>query len=184
MQLSNDRPSHIIWPALHHTREDIARLFREHHHTPQNSDDVAGMVASARRQLRGGFLGADVGISGANFLIADSGAICTVTNEGNAELTTTIPRVHIVTAGIEKLVPSLTHAFILLRLLVRSATGADITQYTTFDCGPRSAGDRDGRRPSVSCWSTMAARACWPRALARCCAVCAAAPDESLRSLQ
>ncbi len=144
VQLSNDRPSHIIWPALHHTREDIAALFREHHHTPQNSDDVAGMVASARRQLRGGFLGADVGISGANFLIADSGAICTVTNEGNAELTTTIPRVHIVTAGIEKLVPSLTHAFILLRLLVRSATGADITQYTTFHCGPRRAGDRDG----------------------------------------
>lgn len=144
VQLSNDRPSHIIWPALHHTREDIAALFREHHHTPQNSDDIIGMVASARRQLRPGFLGADVGISGANFLIADSGAVCTVTNEGNAELTTTIPRVHIVTAGIEKLVPSLTHAFILLRLLVRSATGADITQYTTFHCGPKRAGDRDG----------------------------------------
>ena len=144
VQLSNDRPSHIIWPALHHTRENIAALFRTHHHTPQNSDDLIGMVASARRQLRPGFLGADVGISGANFLIADSGAVCTVTNEGNAELTTTIPRVHIVTAGIEKLVPSLTHAFILLRLQVRSATGADITQYTTFHCGPKRAGDRDG----------------------------------------
>ena len=144
VQLSDDRPSHIIWPALHHRREDIAALFRKHHHTPQNSDDVIGMVASARRHLRGGFLGADVGISGANFLVADSGAVCTVTNEGNAELTTTIPRVHIVTAGIEKLVPSLSHAFVLLRLLVRSATGADITQYTTFHCGPKRAGDRDG----------------------------------------
>jgi L-lactate dehydrogenase complex protein LldF len=144
VQLSNDRPSHIIWPALHYRREDIAALFRTHHHTPQNSDDVVGMVASARRRLRGGFLGADVGISGANFLVADRGAVCTVTNEGNAELTTTIPRVHIVTAGIEKLVPSLSHALALMRLLVRSATGADITQYTTFHCGPKRAGDRDG----------------------------------------
>jgi L-lactate dehydrogenase complex protein LldF len=94
--------------------------------------------------LRGKFLSADVGISGANFLIADTGAVCTVTNEGNAELTTTPPRVHIVTAGIEKLVPSLSHAFAMLRLLVRSATGAELTQYTTFHCGPRRPGDRDG----------------------------------------
>ena len=76
------------------------------------------MVGSARRQLRQKFMRADVGISGANFLIADTGAVCTVTNEGNAELTTTPPRVHIVTAGIEKLVPSLAHAMTLLRLLV------------------------------------------------------------------
>jgi L-lactate dehydrogenase complex protein LldF len=94
--------------------------------------------------LRDKFLSADVGISGANFLIADSGAICTVTNEGNAELTTTPPQVHVVTAGIEKLVPSMAHAFVLLRLLVRSATGGDITQYTTFHCGPKRPGDADG----------------------------------------
>ena len=144
VQLAHDRPSHIIWPALHHKREDVAALFREHHHSPQNSDDVGAMVASARRQLRPSFLGADVGVSGANFLIADAGSVCVVTNEGNAELTTTIPRVHIVTAGIEKLVPSLPHAFALLRLLVRSATGSDITQYTTFHCGPKRAGDLDG----------------------------------------
>jgi L-lactate dehydrogenase complex protein LldF len=144
VQLAHDRPSHIIWPALHHKREDVAALFREYHHSPQNSDDVGAMVASARRQLRPSFLGADVGISGANFLIADTGSVCVVTNEGNAELTTTIPRIHIVTAGIEKLVPSLPHAFTLLRLLVRSATGSDITQYTTFHCGPKRAGDADG----------------------------------------
>ncbi len=144
VQLAHDRPSHIIWPALHHKREDVAALFREYHHSPQNSDDVGAMVASARRQLRPSFLGADVGISGANFLIADTGSVCVVTNEGNAELTTTIPRIHIVTAGIEKLVPSLPHAFALLRLLVRSATGSDITQYTTFHCGPKRAGDADG----------------------------------------
>jgi L-lactate dehydrogenase complex protein LldF len=102
------------------------------------------MVASARRELRDKFLSADVGISGANFLVADTGAVCTVTNEGNAELTTTPPRVHIVTAGIEKLVPSTGHAFAMLRLLARSATGADITQYTTFHCGPKRVGDPDG----------------------------------------
>lgn len=83
--------------------------------------------------------------SAARTFIADSGAVCTVTNEGNAELTTTIPRVHIVTAGIEKLVPSLPR-FRALRLLVRSATGADITQYTTFHCGPKQSGDLDGPR--------------------------------------
>lgn len=144
VQLAHDRPSHIIWPALHLKREDVAALFRANHRTPPASDDVETMVASARRELRPSFLGADIGVSGANFLIADSGAICTVTNEGNAELTTTVPRVHIVTAGIEKLVPSLPHAFALLRLLVRSATGSDITQYTTFHCGPKRRGDRDG----------------------------------------
>ncbi len=144
IQLAGDPPSHIIWPALHHTREEVAKLFREHHHARLNSDDVPAMVQSARRELRQKFLDADVGISGANFLLADSGAVCTVTNEGNAELTTAIPRVHIVTAGIEKLVPSLSHAMVLLRLLVRSATGADITQYTTFYRGPKRAGDRDG----------------------------------------
>ncbi|MGA7329528.1 MAG: LUD domain-containing protein, partial [Rhodomicrobium sp.] len=110
------------------------------------SGEVQDLVASARRELRKKFLTADVGISGANFLIADTGAVCTVTNEGNAELTTTPPRVHIVTAGIEKLVPSIEHAFVLLRLLVRSATGGDITQYTTFHCGPKRSGDADGPR--------------------------------------
>ena len=102
------------------------------------------MVQSARVQLRKKFLTADIGISGSNFLVADTGATCTVTNEGNAELTTSPPRMHIVTAGIEKLVPTLDHAFAMLRLLVRSATGADVTQYTTFHCGPKQPGDHEG----------------------------------------
>ena len=144
IQLAKEAPSHIVWPALHKTREQVAELFRVAHGRPQDSEDVPAMVESARKQLRGLFLGADVGISGANFLLADTGAVCTVTNEGNAELTTTPPRMHIVTAGIEKLVPSLPHAYALLRLLVRSATGADLTQYTTFHTGPKRAGDRDG----------------------------------------
>jgi L-lactate dehydrogenase complex protein LldF len=98
--------------------------------------------------LRTKFLSADIGISGANFLFADSGSTCTVTNEGNAELTTTPPKVHIVTAGIAKLVPSMAHAIPLLRLLTRSATGGEITQYTTFHNGPTRPGDADGPEAS------------------------------------
>ena len=144
VQLAGDRPSHIIWPSMHRTREQVSALFRQSHHEPPQGETIEAMVESARRELRDKFLSADVAISGANFLLADSGATCTVTNEGNAELTTSPPRVHIVTAGIEKLVPSLAHAFALLRLLVRSATGAEVTQYTTFHCGPRRPGDLDG----------------------------------------
>ncbi|WBU61322.1 LutB/LldF family L-lactate oxidation iron-sulfur protein [Paracoccus albus] len=144
IQLAQERPSHIIWPAMHRTREDVAELFFKDHQPPPDADDPASMVASARRVLREKFMSADVGISGANFLVADTGATCTVTNEGNAELSTTPPRVHIVTAGIEKLVPSTDHAMALLRLLVRSATGGEVTQYTTFHCGPKRSGDADG----------------------------------------
>jgi L-lactate dehydrogenase complex protein LldF len=144
IQLAGEPPSHIIWPALHKTREQVAELFAAHHTDPGAMASVEAMVASARRQLRDKFMAADVGISGANFLIADTGAICTVTNEGNAELTTTPPRVHIVTAGIEKLVPSMDEAMTLLRLLVRSATGAELTQYTTFHAGAKQVGDKDG----------------------------------------
>ena len=144
IQLAGDPPSHIVWPALHKTREQVRTLFLARHHDPGALETVEAMVASARRELRARFQAADAGISGANFLIADTGAICTVTNEGNAEPTTTLPRIHIVTAGIEKLVPSTAHAMALLRPLVRSATGAELTQYTTFHCGPKRAGDRDG----------------------------------------
>jgi L-lactate dehydrogenase complex protein LldF len=144
IQLAGEPPSHIIWPALHKTREQVADLFRRYHADPGAMETVEAMVASARRELREKFMAADVGISGANFLIAETGAVCTVTNEGNAELTTTPPRVHIVTAGIEKLVPSMAEAMVLLRLLVRSATGAELTQYTTFHAGPKRAGDKDG----------------------------------------
>ncbi len=144
IQLAGERPSHIIWPALHKTREQVGELFAREHHGALPLDTAEQMMASARRELREKFLAADVGISGANFLIADTGAVCTVTNEGNAELTTTPPRLHIVTAGIEKLVPSTAHAMSLLRLLVRSATGAELTQYTSFHRGPRRPGDTDG----------------------------------------
>jgi len=144
IQLADERPSHIIWPAMHKTREQVSALFKARHHAPHEEETIAAMAQSARRELRGAMLGADVGISGANFLIADSGAICTVTNEGNAELSLVPPPVHIVTAGIEKIVPSMPHAIHMLRMLARSATGAALTQYTTFYTGPRRPGDHDG----------------------------------------
>jgi L-lactate dehydrogenase complex protein LldF len=144
IQLAGETPSHIIWPAAHRTREDVAKLFDQFHREKPPAHDVESMVRSARTELRDDFFAAEVGISGANFLVADTGAICTITNEGNAELTTTPPRVHIVTAGIEKIVANTEHALQLTRLLVRSATGADLTQYTTFHCGPKRPGDRDG----------------------------------------
>jgi L-lactate dehydrogenase complex protein LldF len=144
IQLAGDPPSHIVWPAMHRSREDVVKLFREFHKDPTQSEEIVDLVASARRDLRAKFLNSDIGISGSNFLLADSGSSCTVTNEGNAELTITPPKVHIVTAGIEKLVPSMAHAVPLLRLLTRSATGADITQYITFHNGPKRPNDADG----------------------------------------
>ncbi|MEN2746522.1 lactate utilization protein B [Sphingomonas sp. T9W2] len=144
IQLAGERPSHIVWPAMHKTREQVSALFRAKHRDPHVEETIAAMAESARRHLRAQMLGADVGISGANFLIADTGSVCTVTNEGNAELSVVPPCVHIVTAGIEKIVPSLPHAIHMLRMLARSATGAALTQYTTFYTGPKRDGDRDG----------------------------------------
>ncbi len=144
IQLAGDPPSHIVMPAMHKTHEQVADLFAEKHAEPSAERDVTSLVESARRALRPKFLNADVSISGANFLIADTGSFVTVTNEGNAELTTTPPKTHIVTVGIEKMVPSLNHAAVFLRLLSRAAIGTEITQYTTFFNGPKRVGDRDG----------------------------------------
>lgn len=144
IQLADERPSHIVWPAMHKTREQVSALFRARHRDPHVEETIAAMAESARRHLRTEMLGADVGISGANFLLADTGSVCTVTNEGNAELSVVPPRVHIVTAGIEKIVPSMPHAVHMLRMLARSATGATLTQYTTFYTGPKRSDDRDG----------------------------------------
>ena len=102
------------------------------------------LVAEARRILRGHYLAADVGITGANFLIAETGSAITVTNEGNAELTQGLPRTHIVVTTLEKIVPTMEYAFTLLRLLARSATGQEFSTYTTVMTGPRRAGDLDG----------------------------------------
>lgn len=144
IQLAEEPPSHIVMPAMHKTHEQVAELFAEKHKIAPDSDEIAALVESARRELREKFLSADIGISGANFLIADTGSVVTITNEGNAELTTTPPKTHIVTVGIEKIIPSLPHLPVFLRLLARAAIGAEITQYTTLFNGPKREGDADG----------------------------------------
>jgi L-lactate dehydrogenase complex protein LldF len=144
VQLAGELPSHIIAPAIHKTRADIADLFRAHHGRQRELDSARAIVDEARDVMRERFLSADVGITGANFLVADSGSVVLVTNEGNGDLTATLPQRHIVLAGIEKVVPTLEDAGILLRLLARSATGQAFTAYTTVFTGPRRADDRDG----------------------------------------
>lgn len=147
IQLADEAPSHIIAPAIHKTREQITDLFHEHHQALGKTEpvtEVASIVNEAREVLREGFLRADAGITGGNFLIAETGSVALVTNEGNGDLTNTLPRVHIVTAGIEKVVPTLDDLSVLLRLLARSATGQESSVYTTLSTGPRRADDLDG----------------------------------------
>jgi L-lactate dehydrogenase complex protein LldF len=147
LQLRHEPPSHIIGPAFHLNREDWEESFRKSH-TDLPRDRVfherRDILTEARTRLRERFLAADVGITGANFLIAETGSSVTVTNEGNADLTQTLPRVHVVLASIEKVVPTLEDATSLLRLLSRSATGQDFAVYTTFSTGPLRPGDLDG----------------------------------------
>jgi L-lactate dehydrogenase complex protein LldF len=147
IQLRHELPSHIIAPAFHLNMEDWEAAFRKAH-TDLPADRVfrerRDVLTEARARLRSQFLMADVGITGANFLIAETGSSVIVTNEGNGDLTQTLPRVHIVLASIEKCVPTLEDATSLLRVLARSATGQDFSVYTTFSTGPRRAGDLDG----------------------------------------
>ena len=147
VQLRGERPSHIIAPVIHLTKETIELDFRrKHERLPRERrlDRAEYLVAEARAVLREKFLAADVGITGANLLIAETGSSVIVTNEGNGDLTSTLPRMHIVIASIEKIVPTLEDASTILRLLARSATGQEITTYTTFATGPRREGDPDG----------------------------------------
>ena len=147
IQLRHELPSHIIAPAFHLNREDWEAQFRKSH-TDLPPDRVFAerrdILTEARTKLREKFLAADVGITGANFLIAETGSSVIVTNEGNGDLTQTLPRIHIVLASIEKIVPTLEDATSLLRLLARSATGQDFSVYTTFSTGARRQDDLDG----------------------------------------
>jgi L-lactate dehydrogenase complex protein LldF len=147
IQLRHEMPSHIIAPALHLNREDWETTFRAAHtdlDPNRTFTERRDILTEARARLRAKFLAADVGITGANFLIAETGSSVIVTNEGNGDLTQTLPRVHIVVAGIEKLVPTLEDAATMLRLLARSATGQDMSVYTTFSTGARQSADLDG----------------------------------------
>ena len=147
IQLKDEAPSHIIAPAIHLTVADVEKRFREAH-THLAADRVfnepADLVAEARQIMRQKFLLADVGITGANFLIAETGSSIIVTNEGNGDLTQLLPKVHVVISAIDKILPTLADAATLLRLLPRSATGQDATSYVTFTTGPRRPGESEG----------------------------------------
>jgi L-lactate dehydrogenase complex protein LldF len=147
LQLRHEPPSHIIGPAFHLNREDWEQTFRLSH-TDLPADRVfherRDILTEARTKMREKFLAADVGITGANFLIAETGTSVIVTNEGNGDLTQTLPRVHVVVTSIEKVVPTIEDTLSLLRVLARSATGQDMSVYTTFSTGARRAGDPDG----------------------------------------
>jgi L-lactate dehydrogenase complex protein LldF len=147
IQLRHEIPSHIIAPAVHLTKAQIEADFRRVHthlQRDRNLVEPASLLAEARSVLREKFLAADVGITGANFLIAETGTSVIVTNEGNGDLTQTLPKAHIVLASIEKLVPTLEDLAQLLRVLARSATGQEMSVYTTLSTGPRRPGDPDG----------------------------------------
>ncbi|HEX8986190.1 MAG TPA: LutB/LldF family L-lactate oxidation iron-sulfur protein [Bryobacteraceae bacterium] len=143
IQLAHERPYHIVAPALHMTRYDVADLFTERLGRPREIE-IEKQTQIARAVLRERFLAADIGISGANFLVADSGAVVLVENEGNARLTTTAPRIHIAVGGIEKLIPRAQDLAVFLKLLARSATGQALTVYTSFLTGPRREAEIDG----------------------------------------
>jgi L-lactate dehydrogenase complex protein LldF len=143
VQLARERPYHIVAPALHKTRYDVADLFSQKLGVERETE-IEKQTKIARSVLRQKFLAADIGISGANFLVADSGAVVVVTNEGNGRMTTTLPRVHVAVAGIEKVIPRAQDLAVFLKLLGRSATGQPLTVYTSFLAGPRREGEIDG----------------------------------------
>ncbi|HST93166.1 MAG TPA: LutB/LldF family L-lactate oxidation iron-sulfur protein [Microvirga sp.] len=147
IQLRNEMPSHIIAPAVHLNATQVEQDFRRvHTHLDAKRDlsEPVQLLTEARAVLRERFLAADVGITGANFLVAETGTSIIVTNEGNGDLTQILPKTHIVLTSIEKLVPTLEDVSQILRVLARSATGQEMSVYTTFSTGPRRAADSDG----------------------------------------
>jgi L-lactate dehydrogenase complex protein LldF len=143
LQLAHEKPYHIVAPALHKTRYDVADIFTKELHVARETVPEKQTLI-ARGVLREKFLKADIGISGANFLIADSGAVAIIENEGNARLTTSAPKIHIAVAGIEKVIPRARDLAVFLKLLARSATGQLLSVYTSFLAGPRRPGEVDG----------------------------------------
>ena len=147
IQLRGEHPSHIIAPAVHLTKEQVEQDFRRVHthlDADRNLEEPVTLLNEARQVLRQKYFEADVGITGANFLIAETGTSVIVTNEGNGDLTQLLPKTHIVVATIEKIVPTLSDMSQILRILARSATGQDMSVYTTLSTGPRRKGDVDG----------------------------------------
>jgi len=142
-QLAGDHPSHIVGPILHMNRKRITEVLSETA-GEKLPPDVEALGSFARKRLREKFLIADIGITGANFGVAETGTIATVTNEGNARLVTSVPPVHVVVMGIEKMIPRFEDLSVFTRLLARSGTGQKLTVYTNFITGPRDEGELDG----------------------------------------
>jgi L-lactate dehydrogenase complex protein LldF len=144
IQLAHERPSHIIAPAIHKTKGQVADLFARELGRPNVPADPEALTAIARAELREKFLQADMGITGANFAVADTGTVVLVTNEGNGRMVTTLPRVHVAVMGVEKVVPSMTDLAVFLAILAKSATGQKLSVYTTLVRGPRKPGEMEG----------------------------------------
>jgi L-lactate dehydrogenase complex protein LldF len=143
LQLAGEHPAHIILPAIAKTAGDVAELLSRVDGKPLPVE-LRALANAARRQLREVFLTADVGVTGANFAVADTGSIVLATNEGNGGLVTSLPRVHVALLGMERLVPTLDDLSVVLRLLARSGTGQRLTSYTRVITGPRREGEQDG----------------------------------------
>ncbi len=146
IQLAGQRPSHMVMPAIHMTREEVARLFSDRLKIPVGTQ-VSELVAVARRQLRSHFLDAEMGITGANAAVASTGSVLLLTNEGNGRLVTTLPPVHVVLVGYEKIVADMDEIVPLLQVLPRSATAQRITSYVSIITGPTEVETRNGRKP-------------------------------------
>ena len=144
VQLAGEAPSHIIMPAIHKTKQEIAQLFADEVPGVAYTEDVDALIAIGRKVLRRKFAQADIGLSGVNFCVAETGTLCLVENEGNGRMCTTVPRVHIAITGIEKVVEKLEHVPPLVSLLTRSATGQSVTTYVNMISGPRKPDEKDG----------------------------------------
>jgi L-lactate dehydrogenase complex protein LldF len=141
VQLRHEHPSHIVTPAIHIMKEEVGQLFHERLGTAAGATDPPYLVEAARQHLRQKFLQAEAGITGVNFAIAETGGFVVCTNEGNADLGISLPKLHIACMGIEKLIPRLADLGVFLRLLARSATGQPITTYSSHFHGPKAGGE-------------------------------------------
>ena len=176
LQVAGERPSHLVAPAVHHTRESVARVLSKHLGETL-PDDPKSLAMSGRRALRDKFYRADLGVTGVNFAVAETGTIVLVTNEGNGRLTTTCPRVHVALMGMEKVIPRLRDLPTFLKLLARGATGQTLSVYTTLLTGKRRAPPGKWTAPKSFTWLSWITDApkSWRRRSAKACNVFAVA---------
>ncbi len=144
IQLANETPYHLIAPAVHKSRADVAKLLDDDFKEGDRIPDASELTMMARKKLRGVFERADMSVTGVNFAVAESGSIALVTNEGNGRMSTSVPRVHVAVMGMEKIVPSIQDLSTMLRILIRSATGQRISTYVTMINGPRKPEEEEG----------------------------------------